>query len=371
MSVNREKRKNKNILLVLLLVVMVILVTIWIILTVRSTYLIQETGEGIEYLSAMGEADLENEKLRQEIRNLLIMNNQLISPWQQISSYATVFTVIVAIVGALTTIWKQFSEQRRDREQRETESVRRLDEKFSSIVEDLGSTSPSLKVSAVVSLMTFLRGDYSQFHEQVYLVLLANLKIKHDLQVNRLMIQAFEDALRLKLERTKAAGGEEAIDLTHTFLYRVDLSYLDLTSVDVAFADLQLANFRESTLFRMKGYQAVLEKAKFTGAKLGEARLMEANLNHAHFHHANLVASNLKKTNLNGAQFYQAQMQSAHLDEADLGGACFEQADLNDTYFTGASMGKSTLMSIIKAYNWRNAHFDEDVREKLEILSAE
>ena len=365
---SEREGKQKNTLIIALLAVLSILVLIWIILSVRSTALVRETEQGIEALMAMESDELTNEKLRQEIRNLIIENNQLVSPWQQISSYATVFTVIVAIIGVFTTIWKQFSEQQRDRAQREAESLRRLDEKFSSRVQDLGSDNTSLKVSAVVSLLTFLKEEYAQFHEQVYLVLLANLKIKQDLQVNRLLIRAFEEALRLKLEKEPPP---ESLDLTHTCLYHIDLSNLDLTAADLAFADLQLANFKEARLFRLKGYQTKFIKATFTDANLSEARLNKAVMEYAHLHNTTLVAADLKETNLQCAQFYGAKMQSAHLEGADLRGACFEQANLKDTYFTGATFDQNALKSVIKAYHWQKAHFDEEINKKLEAMSQE
>ncbi len=358
--------KQKNTLIIALLAVLSILLLIWIILSVRSTALVRETEQGIEALLAMESDELTNEKLRQEIRNLIIENNQLVSPWQQISSYATVFTVIVAIIGAFTTIWKQFSEQQRDRAQREAESMRRLDEKFSSLVQDLGADNTSLKVSAVVSLLTFLKEEYAQFHEQVYLVLLANLKIKQDLQVNRLLIRAFEEALRLKLEKGPPS---ESLDLTHTCLYHADLSKLDLTAADMAFADLESASLRGTKLFRLKGFQTKFTKATFTDANLGEARLNEAIMEFAHLHNANLVAADLKETNLKCAQFYGAKLQSAHLEGADLRGACFEQANLDDTYFYEAVLDSQALRSIVKAYQWPMAHFDEKIKEKLKALS--
>ena len=62
-------------------------------------------------------------------------------------------------------------------------------------------------------------------------------------------------------------------------------------------------------------------------------------------------------------------MQSAHLERANLSGAKFEQADLNDTFFRGASFNAQTLKNIIKAFNWQKAHFDEDVKAKLEELA--
>ncbi len=372
MSTNNKKWYQKKVSLVILLVILAVMLAIWIGLMVRSTYQVQETEKGIEHLEAMTKAELEAEYLRQDTRQLMIENNQLVSPWQQISSYATVFTVIVALLGVFTTIWKQFSEREQDREQREAESIRQLDEKFSSIIGDLGSDSPSLKVSAVVSLMTFLRDEYSQFHEQVFLVLLANLKIKQNLQVNRLLIQAFEKALRLKLKWILDSGSEETLDLTHALLYRIDLSGLDLSSADIAFADMQLANFRETTLYRVKGYQVNLCKAKFTNANLEEARLNEAILEYAHFHDVFMVSATLKNAKLKCAQFYNASLQSAHLEGADLRGACFEQANIDDAYFNGAVFTKDTLISITKAYHWQDAHFDDEIKIELEnCLSAD
>ncbi|MDH5561965.1 MAG: pentapeptide repeat-containing protein, partial [Deltaproteobacteria bacterium] len=273
--------------------------------------------------------------------------------------------------GVFLTIWKQFSERKWDREQREVESRRRMDEKFTAIVADVGSENTSTQVSAIISIMTFLKDEYASFHEQVFLILLANLKVQHKPQVNRLLIQAFAKAIRLYLtssdctDRTNRLG---EYDFTYTHLYRINLSNLDLSNIDLAFAQMELANLENSNLFRMKGYKANLKKAQFTDANMGEARLAKANLEGAHFHRVNLVSSNLKETNLQKAQFFQAKLQSAHLEKADLNGARFEEADINDAYFYDACFDSSTIKSIRRAYNWEKAHFDDDVFERLNEL---
>jgi uncharacterized protein YjbI with pentapeptide repeats len=317
----------------------------------------------------MDKASLETEKLRQEVTQLQIENENATSPLQKYSSYATLLTAIVAVVGVFVTIWKQFTERQRDREQRETESRRRLDEKFSSIIADIGSDNSSLQVSATVSLMTFLRDEYKEFHEQVYLILLANLKLKHNLQVNRLLIQAFEKAIRLKINTLPKDNDLEGLDLTNLNLYRIDLSNIALKNVDFAFSELELANLEETNLFRVKGYKTNFRKAQFTDAILTEARLAKANLENAHLHRTNLVSSNLKETNLRGAQFYQAKLQSAHLENSDLKGAQFYEANINDAYFNDAKIDAQAKRSIIKAYQWKLAHFDEKVMNELLELS--
>lgn len=368
MSVIRKWINDHKVLSVAILLVVILLVA-WLLVLINQERQAVIDGVTIGEIDAMSQAELEIEKLRQEVRQLLIENRDLSSSWQKISSYATIITVVVAVIGAFATIWKQISESRQDREQRETDSRRRMDDKFTSIVKDLGSDNPSLQVSAAVSLMTFLREEYTSFHEQVYLVLLANLKVKHEVQLNRLPIQAFTKALKLRLERQPVSEAEP-LDLTNTNLYRIDLSGLNLPNTDFAFADMQLANLREANLFRARGYQVNLSKASLTRANLGEARLAEANLSNCHFHETNLVSATMKKSNLGGAEFFEAKLQAARLDEANLSGARFERSDLSDTYFLGATIPDQTLKSIRKALNWEKAHFDEETLTRLEKFNS-
>lgn len=359
---------NHKVLSAVILLLVIMLIASLLIFSI----LVPRTGVdsgAIAELESMSQTELEAEKLHQEVLQLAIENQELASPWQKISSYATIITVVVAVLGAFATIWKQISENRQDREQRETDSRRRMDDKFTSIVKDLGSENPSLQVSAAVSLMTFLREEYTSFHEQVYLVLLANLKVKHEVQLNRLLIQAFTKALKLRLER-QPVSEQEPLDLTNTNLYRIDLSGLNLPNTDIAFADMQLANLREANLFRVRGYQVNLAKASLTRANLGEARLAEANLTNCHFHETNLVSATMKKANLSGAEFFEAKLQAARLDEANVSGARFERSDLSDTYFLNAIIPDQTLKSIRKALNWEKAHFDEATLARLEKITS-
>ncbi len=367
-SMSKETKKGSrrfSFSMAILLVILNIILATWLILTLRPAFPAQYSAIAETSSQSMSQTELESEKLRQEIRQLEIENNRLNSPWQTVSSYATLLTAIVAVAGVFITIWKQFLERQRDREQRETESKRRFDEEFSSIIANIGSENTSLQVSATISLMTFLRDEYVAFHEQVYLVLLANLKVKHKLQINRLLIQAFEKAFRLKVASLAGKGNLDGFDLTNAHLYRINLEGMDLRNVDIAFAEMELANLEKTNLDRVKGYKTNLKKAQFTDASLVEARLAKATLEDAHFHRVNLVSSNLKDTNLRCAQFFQAKLQSAHLENADLSGARFEEADLNNTYFYGATFNLLALKSICKAYNWEKAHYDDDILLKL------
>lgn len=359
------------VLFVLVLMLLVILKVSW---EQQSSVFVNDP------LQTMNPQELQNEKLRQEILKLQLENKKLNSFWRLLSPYATFLTALGAIIGVSATIWKQINERSRqqgldrrqselDRKQREDDSLRRFDEKFTSIVTNLGSESSSIQASAAASIITFLKPEYKVFHNQVFMILLANLKITHIDAVNNLLIKGFEKAIQTRLQDVQEKDEQFELDLSCSNLYRIDLSGLDLSRADLGFAKLQGANLTNANLHRVRGWKANLENARFSKANLEEARFRRAQFGGAQFHEARLVSADFKETRLTKAQFYRAEMQSAHLEKANLNGAKFEQADLNDTFFYGASLNAKTLKSILKAFNWQKAHFDDDVRAKLGELA--
>lgn len=334
-----------------------------------------------------GKEALEIEKLAEEVANLRLQNESLRSFWTKLSANAAFLAAVVALLGVFVTFGKQQAENRRqqeldreqrdrdreqrerDREQREREEQRGIDRKFASILADLGSEREAIQAGAAVSVVTFLKPDYPQLHEQIFAILLANLKIEHSEAVTQLLVTAFEKALRQKLALAQERGEPFVADFSRAALTQADLAGLDLSGVDLGFARLRLANLSGAVLFRARGYEANLEKARLSRANLNEARLRRAHLNEAYLHECNLVAADLKEAELRGAQFQQAKLQAAHLEGADISGARFEQANLSDAYFLGAKVDAAALKSLSLAQNWQNAHFDEQVREQLEELA--
>jgi len=335
---------------------------------------------------------LQEEKLRQETIKLQLENQKSASFWNQLLSYSTLITGLVAVGGLIATFWKQIAEsarqrdldrnqresdrqqQERDRQQREDERLQRLEEKFTTIVSNLGSKSASIQASAAVSIMNFLKPEHNQFHHQVFLILLANLKLQHNDNLKNktlsgLLVSAFQESIRTQRPPADVSTNQPAIDLSRTCLNRIDLSKLNLVGADVAFSELESANLTESNLSRVRGYEVHLEKARLSRAKAGEARLRKAFLSEAQFHEANLVSADLKETDLRQAQFQKAKLQSAHFEGANLTGAKFEQADINDAFFQNAILTPETLKSILNSFNWQNAHFDDPVKATLKALS--
>ena len=336
-------------------------------------------------LQMMTKPNLEEEKLRQEIVKLQIENRNSNSLLELLVSNAGLLTALLAIIGAVITIWKQIEERSRqqkldrqqrdkDRQQREAENLRRIDEKFTAIIKDLGSDSVPIQAGAAVSILTFLKPVYQTYYEQVFLIILANLKVKKDQREEataELLLKGFEKAIRLLIDYKIKQRETVELDLSHADLKRVNLSKLDLINADLGFVDMPNVVLEEANLFRVKGYGANLKRARLSRANLNEARFKTAIFTDALFHEANLVAANMKETDLQRAQFYQAKLQSAHFENADLRGAQFKQADINDTFFKGALLDDQALKNILKAFNWNKAHFDDEIKKYLEHLAAQ
>ncbi len=331
-----------------------------------------------------GNADIEREKIEQEVLKLRLENERSSSWWGRFLTLAPLITALVALLGVFITLWKQMGEMSRRRSEemrlREQDSLRRFDHMFTSVVSHLGSESVALQASAAASLPTFLKLRYKEFYDDVFALLVANVKIEHDKVVRDLLVGVFEKAIRLKLKKLRANEEEttppedferNVIDLSRAYLARVDLQNLHFNGIelDVAYADLQGANLIGTTLVRVRGYRTNFAKARLSRADMREARLNRSHCREAIFHGTNLASATFKGADLKGAQFFQARLQSAHLENADLKGAKFKDADLNDTYFYGATLDEGAMIGITRARNWLRAHFDKGVLEKLRALT--
>ncbi|MFI5331109.1 MAG: pentapeptide repeat-containing protein [Desulfobaccales bacterium] len=316
---------------------------------------------------------LQKDKLEQEKIKLELENKKLNSSLEKFISLTPFIAGIVALFSLIISFWKYHVDNNRqrdlDREQKEKDNLRRFDEQFAAVVTNLGSEKEAIKAGAAVSIRSFLKPEYKLFHEQVFMILLANLKLDHNDVINDILIEGFEKAIRFQLEYFKDKNEKFLINLSDANLYQIDLAGLNLSEGDMGFAYLRGANLTETILFRVRGLEANLEKAVLYKANLNEARFRKARFQEARFHEANLVAADLRKANLTNAEFHQAKMQSAHLDNAKLFGAKFPQANINDTFFKDCSFDEVALKSILKAYNWQKAHFDEAIMAKLIELS--
>lgn len=306
---------------------------------------------------------LEAQKLREEIQNL----RRERSFWAVFPSYAGLLTAIAALVGLFFTAQQHLRQRKAELRQQEAEATRRLDEHFNTVVTNLGSDSPALQASAAASLLSFLREDASgsaeEFREQVFWLLVSQLKIERSREVNQLLVRVFERAIRFHLDaRSERADREAELDLSRANLKRVDLSGIeDLPPLDLAWTRLDGANLRGTRLRGARGIQVNVEGAVLSDADLSEALLQEAHGSKAVFHGATMQGVKLQKSILSAAQFQQALLQSAHFEGADLRGAAFHGANVDDAFFQGAKLDAAARHSLAGAKNVDNAHFSPDV----------
>jgi uncharacterized protein YjbI with pentapeptide repeats len=314
--------------------------------------------------------ELENRKLRAEIRKLELENARSDSLREDILAWAPFVTVLVAVAGLVVPVLR---ETRANRRQRERELEQRFDEQFAQAISNLGSDKDAVRVSAAVALAGFLRPRYLQFHEDVYRVLCANLGADHSEFVNRFLVRAFAQAARMHVAEARRTGTPAELDLVRCNLGRVDLSGLDLTGADVAFADLRHANLTSCVLDRARGYEVGLEKARLSRSSLREVRFHKARAPEAQFHESTMTSAELRGADLERAQFQQARLQGAHFDDAKLRGARFDQANVADTFFRGADLDDAALRSLLntEGATWTKAHFDPERLARLQQLAAE
>jgi uncharacterized protein YjbI with pentapeptide repeats len=317
-------------------------------------------------------AQLEQEKLRAEIRKLKDDSGGA----ADFARVAPAITALVAVVGALATLWRQLGESSRqrtlDRQQRERERIQRFDEQFGKMVENLGSDSNATRAAASAQIATFLRPEYGEFHEQVFMLLVATLRFPRQDVSDRILARAFQRVAPGQIGHLREADPAIQLDLSRCYLARIDMSGVDLHEADIAFADLHGTVLRGCNLRRLRGFKVNLDSARLTDTDLQEARLAKATLKRTQFHRARLVSANLKEVDATGASFQGARLQEAHFEGAVLSGARFEDADLNNAFFGTARLDSSTCRSIARgAQNWRKANFDPDVRLSLEQLSGE
>lgn len=177
------------------------------------------------------------------------------------------------------------------------------------------------------------------------------------------------------IRRLRPRKVEEALDLSHAYLYDADFSGMRLAGVNLSRTHAQGCKFEGATLSgaRLRGASlpraglaevdlqgadlegallegATLQEAKLQGAILREATLWGANLGRAQLQGANLWGANLRGADLQGAD-----LQDASLLYADLRGANLEQAqNLSQEQIGGARGDERTKLpqGLHRPENW-------------------
>jgi uncharacterized protein YjbI with pentapeptide repeats len=349
------------------------------------------------------DAELQREKLRAQIRQLEIANENARDSTRELLAWAPFITALVGALALAATFWKQASEagaarkhfaeeqansraaadrwqqefrrtEAESRQLREEESLRRFDTNLAQVIGNLGDDSETRRVSAAAALATYLKPAYKSFHCDILTVVAANLRLRPSDATARMLASDLERLLRLIANAPADYEGElpATIDLARSHLKRLNISGLDLSTVvfDVAFADLTEARLDGCQLFRLKGGEAILERATCSRSVMSEARMNGARCQGAKMHETKLMSATLKAADLRDVEFVESHLQAAHFEGARLEGANFHHANLADAYFHDATFDEPALRSIATgAYRWRDdAHFDPPIKRTLEAL---
>lgn len=142
------------------------------------------------------------------------------------------------------------------------------------------------------------------------------------------------------------------IDLSATYLYRVNLSESRLIKADLSRSVLIGANLSGAKLSSANLTGADLHSANLCKTDLSKANLLCVSLKHADLSGANLTDANLNadlscaylmNANLTGAELIGANLNGANLSGANLTGADLNGADLINANFSGANLNGANL----------------------------
>lgn len=344
-------------------------------------------------------ADLEREKLQQEVDKLKNENSAPLREFGGIAALVAVATAMVG-VGGLLIAWRTDRNQRKQasdaankeaqkdreqrseaaraaRDQREKERLQRQEADFADFSTKLASDQPGLRAAGAAGMEAFLLPERAGYRDRLLSLLVALVKLDRreatGLMIARLFARLMEHH-SLELRR-RAGGGPVKIDLEGSYLCRVDLDRVFLRGSTLAGARLHHATLRSAVLNDCDIAGAELHHTDLTGAFLRQARGLASGddarpveLLRARVDAARLTSADLRRARCSATSFRDCELQDLDLRNATLEDVSFHGADLRGADFRGATYKGTTLETIVRAANWREATFDPEVVERLDAL---
>jgi Pentapeptide repeats (8 copies) len=301
--------------------------------------------------------ELQKKKLELEIEQLRIANGKN-EPGLTNFLYSNAAVIVAAIAGT----WAIF----RYIDQKTIESTDRQEERFESLVKNLGSTEEEERIGAAVLLPTFLQERYERFYPQVFNLAAGNLRKKSTTEseerpgpVVQALASVFIESYPLARDYlVKKRKKSEDIDMelligSHLNATGVQLDRVYLRGADLTHAWLGQASLQQATLEGVTLKNAFLEKSNMSNSILTAADLSggHTNLRGATLTEANLEFANLSSASASEADFSKAILKNTNLTGANLIGAKFDFADLTDANLTDADLGNTDLRY---AKGWTN-----------------
>lgn len=303
--------------------------------------------------------------------------------------------IFMAIAAGLQQMQQHSDERRQARLEASHDSLRLFDARFASVTDGIASHNSGKRAGSGAALMSFLREENAEFHEQTYYFLLAHLKSDAlRMPYDHAGLRAFELAAELVLPVLADGGpgthahGERrlAVDLSGARLPGVSLAGLELSEASLTHTSLVRGDLSGACLWRACGEHTDLTSASLRCANIEEAQLLSLVAPDADFTGANLTAARFAgrrnkfnsqassdhRSILRHAQFVRARLQGACLNGADLRDARFDGANLKGASFHGAKLNPAAKQSILRSVSgsWAKAHWDPEVERELNELAA-
>jgi glycosyltransferase involved in cell wall biosynthesis len=278
--------------------------------------------------NAIGNADIDHAKAREEYVGKRYENDSRgIIVNFLLTNFGSAIALIGALGGGLIALYGYIDARRK-------EALDRSASDLKDTLSHLASKEPQERVVGIVGLQHFFVADRSEFHRAAVTALVAAARMETHPEVLH--------SIRIAIEQAMKAVHKDV--LTQVSWQNVKANGVDLSGVQVEGIDLRDAELRDSRLDKASLSGAKLNAAKLLGAKLAGAHLDNADLTYADMAGASLVDADLR-----GAKFSRASVQNLDLRNAQLGGLDVDW----DTIPWDQTL------------NWRSAHFDTDLWEKL------
>ncbi|WUD71376.1 pentapeptide repeat-containing protein [Streptomyces sp. NBC_00510] len=257
---------------------------------------------------------------------------------------------VALLIGAYFT-WRQLDVSRQGQ----------LTQRFTAAVEQLGDTSPEVRIGAIYALERIARdspGDRGPIAE-----VLCSF-VKRTGPAAPLGGRPIPRGEAHKGELARTHGGEEPLSqrfpdrqaamtvlgrrartpyFQELRLDRTDLRRARLVFADFADADLHYCDLTDSGLNGADLRRADLTGIFLAGAVLIDATLHQADLRTAVLWHARLEGADLRATDLSGADLTGAVVKGARFELADLRGADLTCTDLSTASLSGAVADVTTI----------------------------
>jgi glycosyltransferase involved in cell wall biosynthesis/uncharacterized protein YjbI with pentapeptide repeats len=314
-----KRPSASTLLLFVVLLVLFVVVQVWV--TIENQ---RRVDDAIQRIGALQTAQINDERVRQELISLGIDNAQKALTIQSIvGNIGAGIGVLAVLSGAWLGVLQYFDLRRKEQAERAANELSRL-------WGDLADTLPSRRASAIAGLQQFLDAGRSEFHEQVAsaLALVGRMDDNTPL-VDRTLTPVIEKAMRSMPDVMRQVSWQGLR------LQRPNFSGLALEGIDL----------RDSSLVEPDFTGAGLRGARFDAAVLKAARFDNADLTGARLEYADLASASLRNANLEGAALGHIKLLDADWTEAHLAGAKFS------VYDTDWRLAK----------NWRLAHFPPEL----------